>query len=104
MFNSRLPLAISLSDYVKYDDVSIKDPELVGNYGEDYNHVRFHFLSLQKIFAPKNIRYTKKYLRDAQNQFYLDELTKRVTSESEHLKTFQHFIGFCNMIKQELSP
>ncbi len=103
MFDSRQPLAKPLSDYVKYYDISSKDPELMGNYSEAYNHAKFHFSYLQKIFAARNIRYTKKYPRDAQNESYLDELIKRATSESEHLKSFQKFIDFCNMIKQELS-
>jgi len=103
MFDSRQPLEKPLSDYAEYYDVSAKDPELMGNYSQDYNHAQFHFSYLKEIFAAKNTHYSKKNPRDAQNKSYLDELKNRITSEPEHLKTFQDFIYFCQMIKKELS-
>ena len=102
MFNSRQPLSNPLLDYVKYYDVSIEDPELMGNYSQDYNHAEFHYLYLKEIFSARNSSYSKKLPRDAQNKSYLDELIKRVEDETEHLKTFQNFINFCWMIKQQL--
>ncbi|MEB3342355.1 hypothetical protein [Okeania sp.] len=56
MFDSRQPL----SDYVKYYDVSVEDPELMGNYNQDYNDAQFHFSYLKEIFIAKNISYAKK--------------------------------------------
>ncbi|MDJ0555180.1 MAG: hypothetical protein QNJ68_12210 [Microcoleaceae cyanobacterium MO_207.B10] len=103
MFDSRQPLEKPLSDYAQYYDVSVKDPELMGNYSQDYNHAQFHFSYLKEIFAAKNTYYSKKNPRDAQSQSYLDELINRLTSDLEHLKTFQYFIDFCQKIKKELS-
>ncbi|MDY7002829.1 MAG: hypothetical protein SWX82_02320 [Cyanobacteriota bacterium] len=88
---------------MKYYDVSIENPELMGNYSQDYNHAEFHYLYLKEIFAARNSSYSKKLPRDAQNKSYLDELIKRIEDEPEHLKTFQNFINFCWMIKQQLS-
>ena len=103
MFDSRQPLEKYLSDYAQYYDVSVKDPELMGNYSQDYNHPQFHLLYLKEIFKAKKINYSKKNSGKARNESYLDELKKRVVSEPEHLKTFQYFIDFCEMIKKELS-
>ncbi|MGB3512245.1 MAG: hypothetical protein WBA93_24010 [Microcoleaceae cyanobacterium] len=103
MFDSRQPLEKPLLDYVQYYDVSVKNPELMGNYSQDYNHAEFHYLYLKEIFVARNSSYSKKLPKDAQNQSYLDELIKRVEDEPEHLKTFQNFIEFCCMIKQQLS-
>ena len=103
MFHSRQPLEKSLSDYAKYYDVSVKDPELMGNYSQDYNHAQFHCSYLKEIFKAKKISYTKKNPGEAKNKSYLDELTKRFRLEPEHLQTFQDFIEFCQMIKKELS-
>ncbi|NES05039.1 MAG: hypothetical protein F6K22_20740 [Okeania sp. SIO2F4] len=103
LFDSRQPLEIPLSDYAQYYDVSVKDPELMGNYSQNYNHAKFHFLYLKEIFKAKKINYSKKNPGKARNESYLDELKKRVVSEPEHLKTFQYFIDFCQMIKKELS-
>ncbi len=87
---------------MKYYDVSVEDPELMSNYSQDYNHAKFHYSYLKAIFAAKKIRYAKKNPRDAKEKYYLDELKNRITSEPEHLKTFQYFIDFCQMIKKEL--
>ncbi|MGD1715766.1 hypothetical protein [Dapis sp. BLCC M172] len=103
MFDSRQPLEKPLSDYAQYYDVSVKDPELMGNYSQDYNHTQFHFSYIKEIFRAKKINYSKKNPGEAKNQSYLDELKKRITLEPEHLKTFQDFIDFCQKIKKELS-
>ncbi|MGD1808002.1 hypothetical protein ACP6PL_21565 [Dapis sp. BLCC M126] len=103
MFDSRKPLEKPLSDYAQYYDVSVKDPELMGNYSQDYNHAQFHFSYLKEIFKAKKINYSKKNPGEAKNESYLDELKKRVALEAEHLKSFKYFIDFCQMIKKELS-
>ncbi|NEQ41645.1 MAG: hypothetical protein F6K40_37820 [Okeania sp. SIO3I5] len=103
MFDFKQPLEKTISDYVKYYDLSMEDPELMGNYSQHYNHAKFHELYLKEIFRANDTSYNKKFPRNAQNESYLDELKKRVTSEPEHLKTFQYFIDFCQKIKKELS-
>ncbi len=42
MFDSRQPLEKPLSDYAQYYDVSVKNPELMANYSQNYNHAKFH--------------------------------------------------------------
>ncbi|GAB4295123.1 MAG: hypothetical protein Fur0025_32090 [Oscillatoriaceae cyanobacterium] len=102
MFDSRQPLAGELSDYVNYYDVSVNDPELMGNYKPDYNHAEFHQIYLKAIFDAKGRRYTKNHPGDVQEKYYLQQLIKRV-DESRHIPSFQVFIDFCNLIKDEIA-
>ncbi|MBD2393730.1 DUF4276 family protein [Cyanobacterium aponinum FACHB-4101] len=101
IFNSRQPQQKPLSDYRKYHDVSKLDPELMGSYNLR-NHADFHYKYLQEIFKAKNISYTKRNPHDAKEEYYLEELKKRIGEDVEHLNTFQEFINFCNMIRGQI--
>ncbi len=101
IFDSRQSLQEPLKEYVNYYDVSISDPELMGNYSDDYNHADFHELYLKAIFAARNIRYTKKSPGDSQESHYLKQLIKRVENQPQHLKSFQDFIDFCNQVQSQ---
>lgn len=101
IFDSRQNLKPPLSDYVKYYDVSQEDPEAMGEYGMR-NHADFHCKYLQEIFVAKNIEYSKKSPGDARERYYLEQLQKRTEDNSTHLKSFQGFLNFCQMIKQKI--
>jgi hypothetical protein len=91
-----------LSDYTQYYNVYANDPELMGNYNQQYTHSKFHFKYLKAILKSKNIDYTKKFPRDTQKQDYLQELINRIRDEPQHLKTFQEFIQFCDQIVRQI--
>lgn len=101
IFDSRQPLEPPLSDYVNFYDVSQDDPEAMGEY-EMKNHAYFHGEYLKEIFRAKNIAYTKKSPGDARERYYLEQLQKRTEYNSTHLKSFQGFLNFCQMIKQKI--
>ena len=100
IFDSRQPKESPLLEYVNYYDVSQCDPELMGDYNMR-NHAEFHCEYLKEIFRARNIFYTKKNPGDAQKEYYLDEIQKRIQNNPNHLKTFQNFLNFCQMIKQK---
>jgi hypothetical protein len=100
IFNSKQPLQGLLADYVQYYDVSQNDPELMGKFKQK-NHADFHLVYLQEIFRAKNLSYSKKFPGETQEEYYLQQLIKRI-DETEHLKTFQKFINFCDNIRQNL--
>jgi hypothetical protein len=100
IFNYRQPLQRLLADYVQYYDVSQNDPELMGKFKQK-NHADFHLVYLQEIFRAKNLSYSKKFPGETQEEYYLQQLIKRI-DETEHLKTFQKFINFCDNIRQNL--
>lgn len=101
IFDSRQPLDYPLSDYVDYYDVSKDDPEKMGDYNMR-NHADFHCEYLKEIFRARKISYTKKSPGDAREKYYLEQLQKRVQDNSTHLKTFQNFLDFCEMIKKKI--
>ncbi len=102
IFDSRQPLESPLSDYVNYYDVSQYDPEKMGKYNRR-NHADFHLKYVQKIFDAKNISYTKKIPGDAMEEYYLEQLQKRVQDDSTHLETFQNFLSFCETLKKSMA-
>ncbi|MGK7895297.1 MAG: hypothetical protein AB4372_17160 [Xenococcus sp. (in: cyanobacteria)] len=100
IFNSEQPKPEQLQEYLNYYDVLQKDPELMGNYNQKYNHAQFHEKYLDTIFKAKGF---KKYYKNnpgiVLDQDYLQELQKRVVENPEHLQTFSSFIKFCQEIK-----
>ena len=98
IFNSKQPLQGLLADYVQHYDVYENDPELMGRFN-CRNHADFHFAYLKSIFKAKGLSYSKKFPGEAQEQYYLNQLKKRI-DKTEHLKTFQKFINFCDNIRQ----
>jgi hypothetical protein len=102
IFDSRQPLDLPLLDYVKYYDVSQRDPEKMGQYTMR-NHADFHGEYLKEVFKSKGITYTKKYPQDAQEKYYFQALQRRVRDMPEDLKTFQGFLEFCEKIKKNMA-
>ena len=102
LFDSRQPQELPLSAYVKYYDVSQNDPELMGKYDQN-NYGDFHEQYLKEIFNAKNLTYTKNNPGVAKQQYYLEQLIKRVENNNGHLKTFKAFIEFCEKIREEMS-
>ena len=98
IFNPKQPLQRLLADYVQHYDVYENDPELMGRFN-CRNHADFHFAYLKSIFEAKKLSYSKKFPGVAQEQYYLNQLKKRI-DKTEHLKTFQKFINFCDNIRQ----
>ena len=90
-----------LREYTSYYNVSENCPELMGNYHQNNTHAQFHKHYLKEIFKAKGVSDSKQ-ISTVSEQFYLNELIKRVKNETEHLPTFQTFIQFCNMIKSKL--
>lgn len=99
IFDSRQPLELALSNYVNYYDVSQNDPEKMGKY-EMRNHADFHCEYLREVFRAKKTTYSKKNPNDAKENYYFEELQKRVREQPEDLKTFQFFLEFCEKIRK----
>lgn len=100
---TRNPSSQPLLDYTRYYNVSVHDPELMPNYdGERFNHARFHLAYLQAIFEARSIRYSKKYPSEVLEEYYLNELLKRIEERQEHLKSFRDFIEFCKQVKRNI--
>ena len=73
----------------------------MGKIDPDETHAQFHASYLAEMLAERNIRYTKNFPRGVVEEGYLNELLKRI-SKSNHIKTFQTFIDFCEKVKGQI--
>ncbi|BAY97969.1 hypothetical protein NIES37_19170 [Tolypothrix tenuis PCC 7101] len=100
---SRQPQDRPLLDFVRYYDVSVNCPELMGKYPDFNTHAQFHTAYLKELFKAKNINYSKKNPGDVLKPYYVEQLLKRIKEQKQHLPSFQTFIEFCNTIKLNIS-
>lgn len=98
IFNSKQSLDKLLNEYVLYYDVSQDDPELMGKYNQE-SHAKFHLSYLKEIFKAKKQSYSKTHPQQAQENYYLEQLLKRIQEKPEQMQTFREFIEFCKSIK-----
>ena len=99
---SRSPQSQQLRDYNNYYNVSIDCPESMGKYNYPV-HAQFHEAYLKELFSAKNMNYSKTKPGDAQKEYYLKSLQKRVATEQTNLPTLREFLDFCNLVRSQLS-
>lgn len=99
---TRNPQSDSLLYYTRYYNVETDCPEKMGKYQNFNTHAQFHEAYLKALFEEKRISYSKKNPGAVLQEYYLQELRKRIEAQPEHLPSFQYFIEFCKMIKSQL--
>lgn len=97
------PNDTELSDYIKFYNVSINDPELMGIHRNFNNHAHFHHAYLTKMLKERNINYTKNHPRDVIEEHYVNELKERIKYEPTQLNSLQIFFDFCEEIMKKKS-
>ncbi|WP_158685578.1 hypothetical protein [Pseudoalteromonas sp. T1lg122] len=83
--------------YFNYHDVTLQDPELMGNFSDDFTHSQFHAEYLRKALMDKRIKYSKGNPKAILCESFTNELIKRV-KETDHLPMFQNFVGIMEEI------
>ncbi|URQ60039.1 hypothetical protein LQ939_15030 [Pantoea alhagi] len=82
----------SMSELYRHYDVKNDDPELMkkqdGFIGTDAG---FHEKYLKEMLSINSIRYTKKNPNGLKENYYLNKIIERATSEEEHLGSFLYF-------------
>lgn len=99
---SRNPQSPPLLNYTRYYNVETNCPEKMGKYDNFNTHAQFHEAYLKALFEEKRISYSKRNPGAVLQEYYLQELRKRIEAQTEHLPSFQYFIEFCKMIKSQL--
>lgn len=97
---SRTPQNVELLNYVNYFNVYQNDPEQMGKPLESTkfgSYAQFHFEYLRLLFSEKNITYTKTNPKEVTEEYYLQQLKKRV-EETHHLSSLRQFFEFCERI------
>ena len=92
------PQDTQLVEFISFYNVSDNDPEKMKKY-KDYNTTcQFHISYLQKLLNEKNIRYSKTNPSDTAEEYYLEQLIKRV-NESNDLRSFKSFLEVIEKFK-----
>ncbi|WP_414529240.1 hypothetical protein [Nodularia chucula] len=99
---SRQPQDRPLRDYTQYYNTSLDCPELMGKFSNFNTHAQFHEAYLKELFRAKNISYSKKNPGEVLQKYYLEQLIIRTQDNNQHLPSFQNFIRFCSMVKNQL--
>ena len=94
----RHPQDASLRQYCKFYNVSLKDPEMMPNFGGFNSISKFHEDYLKRMLKEKGIHYTKQNPVVVGELHYIKALKKRVGDTPQHLKTLQNFFQFCEAI------
>jgi hypothetical protein len=100
----------TLKQYIKYFDVSQRNPEeLALEFVQDEENTReifgyktkalFHKSYLREIFKERNLSYDHARPKEVQEKYYLDQLINRIEVNADHLLSFKNFIDFCQKIK-----
>ena len=103
-----------LKQYIKYFDVSKKDPEnLASEFIQDEKNGKeifgyktkalFHESYVREIFKERNLSYSKSRPKEVQEEYYLQQIITRITANSDHLHSFQDFLNFCSKISRQES-
>lgn len=99
---SRTPQNPDLVNYINHFSVYDDNPEEMERPIDDdrfSTHAQFHFEYLRALFAEKNIAYSKKFPRQAQEQHYIEQLQKRVY-ETNHLNSLKSLFDFLGKIRK----
>jgi hypothetical protein len=95
------PQNLSLRNYVKFYNVKDKDPELMPIYSGFNTHSQFHADYCTEFLRERNIRYSKNNPNGVVEEVFLNKLIER-TTETKHIKSFQNFLNFCEVIKRKI--
>ena len=97
------PTSSFLVDCIKHYNVKSSDPELMEKPVDfEQTTAIFHSTYLQEILSERKIQYSKKNPQEVTEKYFLEELIKR-NKKTNHIKTFKHFIDFCQKVEQEIT-
>lgn len=97
----RVPREQLLVDFKRYYDVSTSDPELMGNYSEDYTHSQFHFKYASTALRENRIMYSKSNPSGVVTHNFLDEIIIRAQQNS-HVNSFNNLLACINQIRMKM--
>lgn len=97
----RVPREKLLVDFKRYYDVNADDPELMGNYSEDYTHSQFHFKYASTALRENRIMYSKSNSSGVATQPFLDEIIIRA-QQSSHVNSFSNLLNCINQIRTKM--
>ena len=82
-----------LIDCIRYYNVSVNDPELMGSNDPELNGAQYHYRYLQEMFKERHMRYSKSNTKEVEKPAYLQQLIDRY-NDTGHLATFGNWYRF----------
>lgn len=92
-----------LKKFIKFYNVFYQDPEVMPKYQGFNTTAVFHYEYLKLLMKEKNLNYSKKNTKYAEQKKFLDELILRTQVNTEHLKSFRFFLDFIAEIKEKIN-
>lgn len=87
------PQSQLLLDCIRYYDVSVNDPELMGSNDPELNRAQYHYHYLQEMFRERHMKYSKSNTKEVEKLDYLQQLIDRY-NDTGHLATFGRWYQF----------
>lgn len=94
---SRQTTNAELIKLIQYYDVLNNDPELMGNYSQDFTHSQFHFKYAVTMLREKRVRYTKSSCGAVAEGSFYEALVQRIKSTT-HLDSFRRINDILNKL------
>ncbi|EPO0006865.1 hypothetical protein [Vibrio diabolicus] len=79
----RHPSSEPLISYYRYYKALDDDPQLMGNYNEDYTHSQFHAAYAIKALRQRGLRYTKANCSPVADPKYFEKICERVAQRGD---------------------
>ena len=98
----RNPQGEKFRAYSAHYNVEIDDPELMEKLPEFSTSAHFHEAYLREMLKEHNIRYRKSRPKEVLKKYYLDEITKRISDNPDHLNSFSKCLRLFQYIKSKI--
>jgi hypothetical protein len=87
----KVPNSQRLKDFKAFYDVSLDDPEAMGDHPDYGSRADFHFEYLRDMHRERGLSYTKTHPGTCQDKHYFDALVDRV-HKTGHIPSFQSLL------------
>lgn len=96
----RNPTGERLQRYLEHYNVINKDPEQMDRHADFVTDAQFHYSYFREVLKEHNLVYKKSKLDIVSEQYFFDEIVKRV-EETQHINSFKTLLDFFAFIKTQ---
>lgn len=97
------PTSEPLISYSRYYNVSIDDPELMGNFTNEFSPQDFHHQYLREMIRERTRKsYRKETPMKVIDTSYLDQLNKRISNKNGHLASLTSLVDLFKYVKKRI--
>ena len=97
----RNPSGEKFREYSHFYNVEFDDPELMPAYNSFTRKAHFHEAYLREMLKEHNISYRKSKPNSVTEEYYLQELQKRISIMPNQLSSLKHFFDVCKLLNRD---